>query len=35
VYSFRILVEHRDVDSVNEWIGKFTEAVKEDIGVAV
>ena len=33
--KIRILVEHRDADAVHQWIGKFTEAVKEDIGVAV
>jgi phosphomannomutase len=31
--KIRILVEHRDADTVDEWIGKFTQAVKEDIGV--
>lgn len=31
--KIRILVEHRDADAVDEWIGKFTDAVKEDIGV--
>mgnify|MGYP000562441911 FL=1 len=29
----RILVEHRDAETVVEWIGKFTQAVKKDIGV--
>ena len=31
--KIRILVEHRDADTVDEWIGRFTQAVKEDIGV--
>ena len=31
--KIRILVEHRDADAVHQWIGKFTDAVKEDIGV--
>lgn len=31
--KIRILVEHRDSEMVVEWIGKFTQAVKEDIGV--
>ena len=33
--KIRILVEHRDADAVHHWIGKFTDAVKEDIGVGV
>ena len=31
--KIRVLVEHREVETVIEWIGKFTEAVREDIGV--
>ena len=31
--KIRILVEHSDAETVVEWIGKFTQAVKEDIGV--
>jgi phosphoglucosamine mutase len=33
--KIRILVEHRDAETVSEWIGKFTEVVKKDIGVPV
>ena len=33
--KIRILVEHRDAEMVADWIGKFTEAVKVDIGVPV
>ncbi len=32
--KIRVLVEHREAGTVIEWIGKFTEAVREDIGVA-
>ena len=31
--KIRVLVEHREAQTVTEWIGKFTEAVREDIGV--
>jgi phosphoglucosamine mutase len=31
--KIRILVEHRDADTVGEWVQKFTDAVKHDIGV--
>ena len=31
--KIRILVEHRDAETVVEWIGKFTQAVRKDIGV--
>ena len=31
--KIRVLVEHREAGTVTEWIGKFTEAVREDIGV--
>ncbi|MGB6223101.1 phosphoglucosamine mutase [Haloferula sp.] len=31
--KIRILVEHRDADMVDLWIGKFAAAVEEDIGV--
>ena len=31
--KIRILVEHRDAETVVEWIGKFTQAVREDSGV--
>ena len=32
--KIRVLVEHREAETVKKWIGKFTEAVREDIGVA-
>jgi phosphoglucosamine mutase len=31
--KIRILVEHRDTDTVHQWIEKFTKAVQADIGV--
>ena len=31
--KIRILVEHRDAETVVEWIGKFTQAVRKDIGM--
>ena len=33
--KIRILVEHRDADTVDHWIERFSAAVKEDIGVPV
>ncbi len=32
--KIRVLVEHREAEMVSKWIGKFTEAVKEDIGAS-
>jgi len=31
--KIRILVEHRDADTVHQWVERFTEAVQDDIGV--
>ncbi|MDB6080031.1 MAG: glmM [Akkermansiaceae bacterium] len=31
--KIRILVEHRDADTVHQWVDKFTKAVQADIGV--
>ncbi|WP_338685611.1 phosphoglucosamine mutase [Haloferula helveola] len=31
--KIRILVEHRDADAVQRWTERFTDAVKQDIGV--
>ena len=30
--KIRILVEHRDAETVHDWIGRFTQAVSEEIG---
>ena len=30
--KIRIMVEHRDAAEVDRWIGKFSEAVKAEIG---
>lgn len=31
--KIRILVEHSDADVVDEWVAKFADAIKEEIGV--
>lgn len=31
-YKIRVLVEHRDADTVNHWIAKFRETIMEEIG---
>ncbi|MBC7979727.1 MAG: phosphoglucosamine mutase, partial [Armatimonadetes bacterium] len=30
--KIRVLVEHRDQNVVNEWIGKFKQMIKEELG---
>jgi phosphoglucosamine mutase len=32
--KIRILVEHRDAETVHAWVGRFTAAVRSEIGVA-
>ena len=31
--KIRILVEHRDTETVHDWIGRFTQTVAEEIGI--
>jgi phosphoglucosamine mutase len=31
--KIRILVEHRDAEVVHDWVGRFTDAVGEEIGI--